>query len=420
MQGVNAVSVDGARKAEILETAAELFASSGLRTSLKEVADACGILPGSLYHHFASKEALVVELVERYQADLDHIAEEALEALRDADPVPVRERIVALGTAIAACAVRHRAALLVTLYEPPSGAGDELVRVARRPPLAVESAMVETLRLGAASGELRRGIDLPTLADRLCQVLLHVSLGVFSDVRGVDQVAELRCQTLLDGIAVEPITDRALDRSVAFEAANQTIESWEKVDEEEDERLPMLRAVARAEFGRRGYEATTVRDIASAAGLSTGSVYRLVGSKDELLASIMRSFTVIARSGWSSVLRSEGTAVEKLDALMWVNINAVDRFSDEYNIQLAWLRESPPDTTSLGSSFSARMRDLKSLLSHGVRAGDLRVEGPSADLRAWSLFELLWMPENIVRGLGPQGALTLARETTLRGAAVRS
>ncbi len=149
-------------------------------------------------------------------------------------------------------------------------------------------------------------------------------------------------------------------------------------------------------------------------------MYRLVGSKDELLASIMRSFTVIARSGWSSVLRAEGTSVEKLDALMWININAVDRFSDEYNIQLAWIRESPPDTTSLGSSFTARMRDLKSLLAGGVRAGELRVEGPSADLRAWSLFELLWMPENIVRSLGPRGALTLARDTTLRGAAARA
>jgi AcrR family transcriptional regulator len=420
MQGVNAVSVDGARKAEILDTAAELFASSGLRTSLKEVADACGILPGSLYHHFASKEALVVELVERYQADLDQIAEQALEAIRAPDAVPVREQIVSLGTAIAACAVRHRAALLVTLYEPPSGAGDELVRVARRPPLAVESALLETLRAGADRGELRRGIDLPTVADRLCQVLLHVSLGVFSDVTGADEVAVLRCQALLDGIAVAAVTNRELDRSVAFTAANETIESWDKVDEEEDERLPMLRAVARAEFGRRGYEATTVRDIAAAAGLSTGSVYRLIGSKDELLASIMRSFTVIARSGWSSVLRAEGTAVEKLDALTWININAVDRFSEEYNIQLAWLRESPPDTTSLGSSFTARMRDLKSLLAHGVRDGQLHVEGPSADLRAWSLFELLWMPENIVRGLGPRGALELARDTTLRGVAVRS
>ena len=124
----------------------------------------------------------------------------------------------------------------------------------------------------------------------------------------------------------------------------------------------MLRAVARSEFGRRGYEATTVRDIASASGFSVGSVYRLIGSKDELLGSIMRSFTVKARSGWSNVLRSDGTVVEKLDALVWININAVVRFSDEYNIQLAWIRESPPNTTNLGSSFSARLSDLKSLL----------------------------------------------------------
>ena len=71
------MSVDGARRTEILDTAASLFASSGLKTSLKEIADACGILPGSLYHHFDSKEAIIVELVEQYRADLDSIAKQA-------------------------------------------------------------------------------------------------------------------------------------------------------------------------------------------------------------------------------------------------------------------------------------------------------------------------------------------------------
>jgi AcrR family transcriptional regulator len=417
--GDNAVSVNGSRRTEILDTAADLFASSGLRTSLKEIADACGILPGSLYHHFESKEALIVELIERYQADLDAVADGALAELRRPDPEPVPDRILALGQAIADCAVRNRAALLLTLYEPRSGAGDELVRLARRPPVRIEEAMLETLRWGRALGYLRTGIDLETLADRLCQVLLHVSLGVFRDVRGADQVPTLRCLSILHGIVVAPLTDTALDRSGPFTAATGTIESWEKEEQDEDERLPMLRAVARSEFGRRGYEATTVRDIAAAAGLSVGSVYRLIGSKDELLASIMRTFTVKARSGWTNVLRSEGTTVEKLDALMWININAVVRFSDEYNIQLAWIRESPPDTANLGASFSARLNDLKSLLAQGTRSGELQVEGPSADIRAWSLFELLWMPENIVRKLGARGALMLARQTTLQGAARR-
>ena len=52
---------DGTRRTEILQTAALLIATSGLRTSLQEIADAAGILPGSLYHHFESKEALLVE-----------------------------------------------------------------------------------------------------------------------------------------------------------------------------------------------------------------------------------------------------------------------------------------------------------------------------------------------------------------------
>jgi AcrR family transcriptional regulator len=415
--GVNAVPAGGARRAEILDAAATLFASSGLHTSLKDIADACGILPGSLYHHFESKEAIIVELVERYRADLDRIAEDALAELPGTSPVLFPDRILATGSAIAACAVRHRAALLLMLYEPPAGASDQLVRATMTSPMAIEAAMLETLRAGRDVGYLRPGVDLEALSERLCSTLLHISLGVFQGVRGADELPVIRCGILLNGVAVDPPASSALDRSAPREAADRTIDEWDKVDEEEDERLPMLRAVARTEFGRRGYEATTVRDIAAAAGLSTGSVYRLIGSKDELLTSIMRSFTVTARTAWKNVLAADGTTLEKLDALVWIDLNLVDRFSDEFNIQLAWMRESPPNTTSLGASFSARLGDLKSLLAHGLRSGEIELRGPSADIRAWSLFELLWMPEAMVRKYGPAGGLELARATVLRGAA---
>jgi AcrR family transcriptional regulator len=418
MRSGDNVSVDGARRTEILETAARLFASSGMRTSLKQIADACGILPGSLYHHFDSKDAIVVELIERYRIDLDEVAKQALDALEGDQPV--RDEVTALCEAIAACGARHRAAVLQSFYEPPSGASDQLVRVAQLTPAAIETAMLETLRLGRQTGDIRSGIDLETLAERLCETMLYISLAVFPDVPGAEQLPALRCRIMLDGVAVDPPDDATLDRSAASAAAQQAIDSWSGHDEDEDERVAHLRAVARAEFGRRGYEATTIRDIASAAGLSTGSVYRTVGSKEELLTSIMGALPSAVEAGWASVLASDATSVEKLDALMWVNINVVVRFSDEYNIQLAWIRESPPSTANLGSSFTARLRDLRSLLAQGTRAGELQVDGPSADIRAWAVFELLWMPEDIVGSLGPRGALRLIRETTLRGAARRS
>src|SRR5262245_49129484 len=108
--------MEGARKREILDAAATVFATSGLRASLQEVAEASGSLRGSLYHHFDSKEDIFIELVRQYQADLDEIAAHATGAT--GSPL---ERIEALGTAIAECAIRHRAALLLTFYEPPAG-----------------------------------------------------------------------------------------------------------------------------------------------------------------------------------------------------------------------------------------------------------------------------------------------------------
>ena len=75
----------GTRRTEILQTAASLIASSGLRTSLQEIADAAGILPGSLYHHFESKEAILVELIRRYQDDLNRIGQTAQARLDEPD-----------------------------------------------------------------------------------------------------------------------------------------------------------------------------------------------------------------------------------------------------------------------------------------------------------------------------------------------
>ena len=89
---------DGTRRTEILQTAASLIASSGLRTSLQEIADAAGILPGSLYHHFESKEAILVELVRRYYADLDRIGEIAHEKLDKPDSGSAADEIFELGS----------------------------------------------------------------------------------------------------------------------------------------------------------------------------------------------------------------------------------------------------------------------------------------------------------------------------------
>src|SRR5438552_16107295 len=55
------------RRAELLNIAARLFAERGLRaTTVRDIADAAGILSGSLYHHFDSKESIVDEILREF------------------------------------------------------------------------------------------------------------------------------------------------------------------------------------------------------------------------------------------------------------------------------------------------------------------------------------------------------------------
>src|SRR3954468_3955505 len=222
------------RRIQILQTANDVIAESGLRTSLQQIADAAGILAGSLYHHFESKEAILVELIRRYHADLDRIGELALARLDEPDPRPISEQIVGLGCEIARCAVEHRAALQMSFYEGPSS-DPELMELTKRPPSTIQAAMLQALRAGRWSGYIRSDLDLPTLADRVCQSMLHVGLDVIRHKAATDELATLKSHITLDGLAVDVPSDTALDKSNAFAAAKEVITSW--VDTEDDSDL---------------------------------------------------------------------------------------------------------------------------------------------------------------------------------------
>ncbi|TCK01245.1 TetR/AcrR family transcriptional regulator [Nocardia alba] len=72
MTGVTAPdTVKRTRRAELLDLAADLFAERGLRaTTVRDIADSAGILSGSLYHHFDSKESMVDEILRGFLDDL--------------------------------------------------------------------------------------------------------------------------------------------------------------------------------------------------------------------------------------------------------------------------------------------------------------------------------------------------------------
>jgi AcrR family transcriptional regulator len=82
------------RKEQILDVATKLIAERGYwATSLREVGDACGLTVPGVLHHFASKEALLVEVLDRR----DRVDEQALRQTLGLDPTGDGDVQVTLG-----------------------------------------------------------------------------------------------------------------------------------------------------------------------------------------------------------------------------------------------------------------------------------------------------------------------------------
>ncbi|MGB8405774.1 MAG: TetR family transcriptional regulator KstR2 [Mycobacterium sp.] len=96
------------RRDELLELAAAMFAERGLKaTTVRDIADSAGILSGSLYHHFKSKEQMVEEIMRDF---LDWLFEKYREII-DTEPDPM-ERLKGLFMA-SFDAIEHRHAQVV-------------------------------------------------------------------------------------------------------------------------------------------------------------------------------------------------------------------------------------------------------------------------------------------------------------------
>jgi AcrR family transcriptional regulator len=64
--------LSGDRREAILACSAELFAMRGVAaTTVRDIGEAAGVLSGSLYHYFPSKDAIVAEVLRSFMADVE-------------------------------------------------------------------------------------------------------------------------------------------------------------------------------------------------------------------------------------------------------------------------------------------------------------------------------------------------------------
>jgi TetR/AcrR family transcriptional regulator, cholesterol catabolism regulator len=159
------------RRAQILASAAELFARKGVgATTVREIADSVGVLSGSLYHHFESKDAIVDEVLGDY-----------LDALRAryADAV-------SRGTNAADCVRQLVLASLEVAEQQPFATAiyqNELHYLREQPRFkqvqtaaaAVQKTWLGVIEAGVANGEFRSDIE-PRVFYRLIRDALWLSV----------------------------------------------------------------------------------------------------------------------------------------------------------------------------------------------------------------------------------------------------
>ncbi|MCU6433539.1 TetR/AcrR family transcriptional regulator [Undibacterium sp. Jales W-56] len=94
------------------------------------------------------------------------------------------------------------------------------------------------------------------------------------------------------------------------------------VDEEKNRRADLVRVSARL-FREKGYDATTVRDIANAVGMRSGSPFYHFKSKQEILAAVMEEGLVAGLEEVERIVASDMSALDKFGKLLRAHLETV-------------------------------------------------------------------------------------------------
>ncbi|MEE2058832.1 TetR/AcrR family transcriptional regulator [Rhodococcus artemisiae] len=185
------------RRAELLHIAADLFASRGVRaTTVRDIADAAGILSGSLYHHFDSKESMVDEILRGFLDDLFDRYRKIVAA--GLDP---RATLEALVTTSYESIDRSHAAVAIYQDEAKHLDGDRFSYIAE---LNTEfrTLWVGVLERGISEGSFRPDVDVDVVF-RFLRDTVWVAVRWYrpGGALSVEQVAQQYLSIVLDGLS---------------------------------------------------------------------------------------------------------------------------------------------------------------------------------------------------------------------------
>ena len=187
------------RREELLSIAAGLFAERGLRaTTVRDIADSAGILSGSLYHHFASKEAIVDEILRGFLDALFGEYRRIVEA-----GLGPRETLELLVRASFEAIHRDRNEVAIYQDELKHLRGNSRFDYLRERNTEFREMWTDVLTRGMATGEFRGDLDV-RLTYRFLRDTVWVAVRWYrpDDDNDHAAIADQYLNIVLDGLAV--------------------------------------------------------------------------------------------------------------------------------------------------------------------------------------------------------------------------
>jgi TetR/AcrR family transcriptional regulator, cholesterol catabolism regulator len=192
------------RREELLAIAARLFAQKGFRnTTVRDIADAAGILSGSLYHHFDSKESMVDEILSTFQEELFGQYDEILASSDDARRKLERAVLVSFDAID-----KHHDEVAIYQNDAAHLLGFERFAYLGTRNQQSREVWLRLLQDGIDAGVLRDDLDLE-LTYRFIRDTVWVAVSWYrpGGRRTHTEIARQYLTILLDGISTERSTD---------------------------------------------------------------------------------------------------------------------------------------------------------------------------------------------------------------------